>query len=641
MPYLPNWRGGSVRFNPSLTFLLYKVTFKPRPQEPKQCILRCENTSRCFTSCVMASSHRAPKQWCLSKVETINSFENLKQNLLYTLSLDSNFVPFLADGVQWLKKTKAQPLGGLEADGDSIPHARRLTARQKVNFLELMLGQISNYCPIISRSTLVKNSTSLEYIWQTIRQHFGFQATGAQFIDFSDIHLAADERPEDLYQRLMAFVADSLLRANGLTHHGEHVAEDEELTPTLENFVVLTWLRLIHPSLPRLVKQRYGTELRSRTLASIKPEISQALSSLLEEIRASDDAKILRAAVADDFRRPRPGGRSDPKTRTRHPRQDKVCPLCKQAGRSNTNHFLSQCTFLPDNDRRFMVKARQIVGILDDEQDTNYDLDPDPPCPETTLPTPDVVAYRVQTRQSPYMDVFHGHRVVRITIDSGATGNMIRHSTAKHLGCPIISSALLSFRWSERYGHPSPATTLTLHSRDLSSRILTSKCSAGPLSWRQTTLPSGPPSERCYLAMAPPTHTGPRPLPALPQPSAEPLFSVLLLPPRLFGPENSWKYSSQTMLPPIQSMHLNPALMHLVYVISSPLSCGRNPVSFPVLCGQSGYQTCQPNLERLSVTNTSARSPLSLNQKRSYRQASLLLSIRYLPLLLATLHPSR
>ena len=170
LPYLPNWRGACVRFNPSLTFLPY--TFKSRPQKPKQCILHCENTSRSFTSYVMASSHRAPKQWCLSKVETINSFENWKQNLLYTLSLDSNFAPFLADGVEWLKKTKAQPLRGFEADGDSIPLARRLTARQKVNFLELMLGQIANYCPIISRSTLVKNSTSLEYIWQTIRQHF-------------------------------------------------------------------------------------------------------------------------------------------------------------------------------------------------------------------------------------------------------------------------------------------------------------------------------------------------------------------------------------------------------------------------------------------------------------------------------------
>ena len=51
----------------------------------------------------------------------------------------------------------------------------------------------------------------------------------------------------------MAFVEDSLLRANGLTHHGEHVTEDEELTPTLENFVILTWLQhgveVSHPCL--------------------------------------------------------------------------------------------------------------------------------------------------------------------------------------------------------------------------------------------------------------------------------------------------------------------------------------------------------------------------------------------------------
>lgn len=344
----------------------------------------------------MAATHRAPKQWCLSKVESINSFENWKQNLIYTLSLDSNFAPFLADGFTWLKKTRGQPLRGLHNDGESVPLARRLTARQKVNFLELMLGQIANYCPIISRNTLVKNSTSLEFIWQTIRQHFGFQVTGAQFIDFSEIHLAADERPEDLYQRLTAFVEDSLLRANGLTHNGQAVHEDEELTPTLENFLVLTWLRLIHPSLPRLVKQRYGTELRSRTLASIKPEISQALNSLLEEIRTSDDARILRAAVADDFRRPRQSNSGVPRARPRQPRQDKVCPLCKQAGRSMTNHFLSQCTFLPDSDRRFMVKARQIAGILDNDQEIETSPDSDSPDPDTTLPGPDMVAQTVR-----------------------------------------------------------------------------------------------------------------------------------------------------------------------------------------------------------------------------------------------------
>ena len=63
------------------------------------------------------------------------------------------------------------------------------------------------------------------------------------------------------------FDEDILLKPNSLSHHGDLITEDEELSPSLENFVVLTWLKLIHPDLPRLVKQRYGTELRSRTLA--------------------------------------------------------------------------------------------------------------------------------------------------------------------------------------------------------------------------------------------------------------------------------------------------------------------------------------------------------------------------------------
>lgn len=131
-------------------------------------------------------------------METINSFENWKQILLYFLSLDNNFNPFLAEGVSSLKKTKAQPLRGFKDDSTDTAAWKRLTAKQKVSFLELMLGQIANYCPIISRSTLVKTSTSLKFIWQTIRQHFGFQPTGAHFIDFSNMKLEAGKRRGDL-----------------------------------------------------------------------------------------------------------------------------------------------------------------------------------------------------------------------------------------------------------------------------------------------------------------------------------------------------------------------------------------------------------------------------------------------------------
>lgn len=98
---------------------------------------------------------------------------------------------------------------------------------------------------------------------------------------------------------IMSFIEDNLYVANSsITHHGDAITVDEELSPTLENLVVLIWLRLIHPDLPGLVKQRYGTELRSRTLASLKPEISQALDSLFEEIRSTADSKVLRTNCA-------------------------------------------------------------------------------------------------------------------------------------------------------------------------------------------------------------------------------------------------------------------------------------------------------------------------------------------------------
>ena len=96
-------------------------------------------------------------------------------------------------------------------------------------------------------------------------------------VDLANIKLKPDQRPEDLYQCLMSFIKDNLLtRISGITHYGAILEADKELSPCLENFVVFMWLQLLHQDLPRLVNQRYGTELRSCTLASVKPEISQA-----------------------------------------------------------------------------------------------------------------------------------------------------------------------------------------------------------------------------------------------------------------------------------------------------------------------------------------------------------------------------
>ena len=444
---LPYWRGGSVAD---------RIT---RPIAVVTTILRR------YSSELFKMAARAPKQWALTKHETITSFENWRQNLEYSLSLDSSFSPFLIPGTTWLPKSRENPLRGFEDDGSAIAAENRRTAVQKSAQLDLMLGQIANFCPVIARNTITKTSISLGHIWQNIRLHFGFQTSGAHFLDLAGISQGSEERPEDLYQRLLAFVSDNLLKPEfGISHHGQVPTEEEELSPTLENFIVLQWLRLLHPNLPSLVKQRYGPELRSRTLASLKPEISQALDSLLGELNTAEDAKILRAAAASAKSRASPSpatpkpwmtpGVTRPQTQRRNGRpSQRSCALCQAAGRPGSeSHFLSRCRYLPEADRRFFSGVRLIVGcegdVGDDHDESDAladlqvsDTDAVPAVPQISGPI-----RRVQTASSPHLIVFYAHNPLRLTLDTGAEVNLIRNSVAVKLGANISPTSQTAYQ---------------------------------------------------------------------------------------------------------------------------------------------------------------------------------------------------
>ena len=94
--------------------------------------------------------------------------------------------------------------------------------------IDIQHSQIANFCSIISRNTTTKKSTSVNHIWQTIRQHFGFQMTGSHFLDFNNIRLEPGERPEDLYQRLTSFIEDNLMKPEVPIRHHDEFPEVEE-----------------------------------------------------------------------------------------------------------------------------------------------------------------------------------------------------------------------------------------------------------------------------------------------------------------------------------------------------------------------------------------------------------------------------
>ena len=382
----------------------------------------------------------APKRWPLNKKASITDFENWKQNQIYTLTREPRFAPFLLDGTTWEKKKNNNPERGFAPDaGHDANPPTGLTAAQKVTNLEIMLNQVANYCVHIAPNTIVKGSTSMRSVWQAIRLHHGFQTTGGRFLDFDDITLGNDESPEDLYQRLIAFVDDNLLtRDGGITHCGEAPAQDEDLSPTVDNIIVLKWLKLVHPGLPHLVKQRYGTELRSSTLASIKPEISLALTSLLSELEAGEEAKVMRSAYNPrqntNTNTRAPGSRfSKPKTR-----KPKSCALCTEAKRPN-NHYLSSCKYLPEEDRKYMSKVRQLSDIASMYIDEDS-IDEDDDDQDNTKVYPAISARRVNIKQSPHFKAFYRHYPLRVILDTGAETNMIRAHTARYMGINITKT---------------------------------------------------------------------------------------------------------------------------------------------------------------------------------------------------------
>jgi len=204
----------------------------------------------------------------------------------------------------------------------------------------------------------------------------------------------------------------------------------------------VTWLRLVHPDFPSLVKQRYGTELRSKSLASLKAEISQALDSLLEEINNNADAKMLRS-TASKLRQPPPRGPYNRFQKTCTKPKVKSCPLCKQAGR-NDRHFLSQCIYLPAEDRAFLANARLASSLDDDDDPTDSDFFC-PPEVEDFVSSPHssarVVSRRVSTKQSPHFNAFYHHHSLKLTLDNGAETSMIKASIARGNAAPIVKTS--------------------------------------------------------------------------------------------------------------------------------------------------------------------------------------------------------
>ena len=380
-------------------------------------------------------SRFAPKVEKLRKKESPAEFESWRENLMFNLTMDGSFEEFLEDNYTW-RATSVNNRGLLP--DDTIPPGK--TAKQKASLLQLLLGSIASYAPVISREFIVKDALSLDEIWNRLRMYYGFRKTGALILDLPSFSREEDESYETLWERYYAFMKTNLLTEHdGITHMGATPAT-EHLTPSLYNTMVVLWLKCIHPGLPQLVKQKFSTELRGKTLGSLREVISESLDAFITELAADPECKVNRA----------PWKKSSPYQKFSQSSQkssrgysSKFCIVCDTAGRSS-DHFLSECKFLPERDKKFFtkIKARGIDAddVEDDECCHNSEC-----CQNSRKVTVEkclcAETRRVDIMKSPVFRMLYSNQEVDLTLDLGAEANLMKKECADRLKVKIMRTS--------------------------------------------------------------------------------------------------------------------------------------------------------------------------------------------------------
>jgi hypothetical protein len=369
---------------------LFQLTLLNLKQEVAESNIATKNYTTIPEFNKMAS--KAPKPWKLTEEESFPSFTSWQHNILYNLSCDENFNRFLQPNARWTKVSAANPLRGLTNDVNGA------TATEKLHHLQQMLGLITQWVPHYLATDIVSNSTSMDSIWQFIRKYYGFQQSETQFMKFSSISWEEGERPERLYQRLLAHLQDNLLcRGSRLCHDGAPPLVNEEMSPTVERLAVLRWMELIHPSLPSLVQRTFAHDLQRMTLKDLQPQIVDALDGFLEELR-QDDVRTSRVftpmtsrnnarhrsyqfqrnvSYSDD--EPRRGRQQSSRPPSHKPakKSHQSCRVCKAEGRRYLGHDYFTCDYVSRAEKRNAVSAQHVEMQEEDDIEEEPDVDDD------------------------------------------------------------------------------------------------------------------------------------------------------------------------------------------------------------------------------------------------------------------------
>ena len=224
----------------------------------------------------MSTTVRHPPPRPLGAAETLESLTHWATTFRTYFKRDDAYKQLIRQSARW------NPLEIHYGQATETTGLKRTAAEVKEDLVDL-LTTLAGFLPhSYLTDKLLKNTKNWSDVWTTIHEHYGVQVSSETFLDFEDFYKQTGETHRQFYERLLQHARQHLAPANTKVEEvdtGEHA---ENMSVSLMNMIALQWLRKTDPTLIKIVKTEYSTDLRKNIqLASLVPRIAQNIDSLL------------------------------------------------------------------------------------------------------------------------------------------------------------------------------------------------------------------------------------------------------------------------------------------------------------------------------------------------------------------------
>ena len=315
------------------------------------------------------------------------------------LNQEDEFAQFLPNGKYstWQsKEANTERIAVLHLDDRSDNQVQAVREREDTDKLRsvrtklrTVLALIGKCCPEGHYNSVIRHSTSIEWIYNTLRSDFDIKKKGIHFLNILNFKYDAEKTtPVTFYNQYRASIMNNLSKRGDVIKYKSDLVlnEDEKMSPMLEDLVLLNVLREIDPRLPSFVKTHYNHKmLPTDKLMDFKSDMMVNIKTFLEQLDNVEQNNSMREASLRAFRpqqrqqqsNTRPFRKASNKSTARK-KKGFYCRMCWLEGLSNDvynshNFGDESCTSISHLDRLKLNEGAKFSNIQETVEEPDYD----------------------------------------------------------------------------------------------------------------------------------------------------------------------------------------------------------------------------------------------------------------------------